>query len=121
MRFFYPVKKEYRLRVIASGNSAAEQATKCRVRDGVLPVLARTPFDTAAVRAAAHAVDPTARVRLGVLRFGGYASPALEIALGAGKGRNWWGVLFPDACGLPDGPVMFRSWIVMLLKGWGWL
>lgn len=39
MRFFYPVKKEYRLRVIASGNSAAEQATKYRVRDGVLPVL----------------------------------------------------------------------------------
>lgn len=44
MRFFYPVKKEYRLRVIASGNSAAEQATKYRVRDGVLPVLARTPL-----------------------------------------------------------------------------
>jgi stage II sporulation protein R len=111
------------LRVIGASDRPADQALKLQVRDVVLAALApglrqaRTSAQADAylrqclgdVRALATAVaargGETARVRLGpaplparrlgVLRFPATTAPALVITLGAGRGHNWWTVLFP--------------------------
>jgi len=121
MRFFCFKNQELRLRVVAHSDSEGDQARKRKVCDAVLPLALRQPFDMTDIRAAARRIDPTARVRYGRLRFGGYYSPAIEVTLGAGAGHNWWGVLYPEAMNLQEGPVQFESWLAKLLRGWGWI
>jgi len=120
MRFFCPRRKQLRLRVIAHSDGVKEQEMKGLVRDAVLPLALRRPLDMAAIRETAKRIDPTAVARYGRLYFGGYRSPAVEIKLGAGAGRNWWGILYPEAMEA-DGPVRFESWILTLLRKWGWI
>ncbi|MCL1965235.1 MAG: stage II sporulation protein R [Firmicutes bacterium] len=120
MRFFCPYQKQLRLRVIAHSDEKPDQLAKLRVRDGVLPLAARRPLDLDAIQAAAREVEPSARVRFGCFTFGGYASPAVEITLGAGLGHNWWGILYPDAMDT-ETPAQFESWFLNLLRKWGWI
>jgi len=111
------------LRVIGSSNRPADQALKLQVRDAVLAALGpglagpRSPAAAqsyvrarlGAVQQAAAAVaapsgetvrtqlgaaDLPAR-RLGLLAFPAGRAPALVITVGAGRGHNWWTVLFP--------------------------
>lgn len=113
-------------RVIGASNAPAAQATKLQVRDVVLAALApglrtaRSPQAAAAyvrthlpqveavAAAAAARRGERARVafgpavlpprRLGLLSFPGGTAPALIVTLGAGRGHNWWTVLFPQFC-----------------------
>lgn len=111
------------LRVIGASNRRSAQALKLRVRDAVLALLAPqlVHADSAAAASAvvaarlpdvrrvastvAAAGGEAATVRwgpatlparqIGWLRFPAARSPALVITLGAGRGHNWWTVLFP--------------------------
>ncbi len=112
-----------RLHVIASSDSAADQAEKLRVRDAVLAMLssrleaapsaaeaART-LRSALPEVAALAEELTgrpARAELGreaypTRRYEDFALPAgtytsLRVTLGEGAGRNWWCVVYPPLC-----------------------
>ena len=115
--------KVVRLHVIAASDSAEDQRVKLEVRDALLAYLsprleaASGAQDAAAVIAAsapelkkiAETVSGgSARVELGretyptreyetfSLPAGGYTS--LRVTLGAGGGRNWWGVVYPPLC-----------------------
>ena len=103
-----PAQGETRLRVVARGDSALAQEEKLRVRDALLAVCP--------VRAEGL---PRAWGRLAVLaeRAGGKLSlrfwspdaaepPALTVyvTLGEGRGKNWWGILYPDAAKLVSRP-----------------
>jgi len=116
MCFLIPYQDEIRLRVIANSDSAEDQAEKLRVRDDILKA-ARLPIRLSAIRAKA----PGARVTRGVYAFGGYASDTILIEIGQARGRNWWGILFPEASGIPDEKVQFDSWIIRLLRRIGWI
>jgi len=113
-----------RLHIVASSNSAEDQAVKFRVRDAVLeaaqPLLtqaadrpsAETALmdhlpDLAKVGANAAGVPVTAQLEEDMwfptkqyldvsLPAGRYT--ALQIIIGEGEGRNWWGVVFPGLC-----------------------
>ena len=112
-----------RLHVIASSDSAADQAEKLAVRDAVLRCLApklRQAEDAAEarsivekakpliLRAARTATKQPVRVDFGTEHYptrdyGAFALPAgdydsLRITLGAGEGKNWWCVIFPPLC-----------------------
>ena len=113
-----------RLHVLAESDSAADQARKLRVRDAVLEFLSGElegihDFSTARARleemlpvireAALSASDGVpVTVAFGeetypVRYYEGFTLPAgrytsLRITLGAGAGRNWWCVLFPQLC-----------------------
>ncbi len=121
MRFFLLRNMALRLRVVGASDTEADQSTKLRVRDAILPVARKTPFSVRAIACTARDVDPTARVRVGLLRFGGYCSPAVQVTLGAGAGHNWWGILYPQASGIGEDPVEFDSWLLKLLRSWGWI
>jgi len=120
MRFFCPYQNTLRLRVVANSDSPEDQAIKCQVRDAVLPLALCRPLALGPIQSAASRIDPSARARLGFPRMGGYRSPTLQITLGAGAGRNWWGILYPGAMGA-EAPVHFESWILTLLRKWGWI
>ncbi len=111
-----------RLHVIAASDEAREQALKLRVRDAVLdyidPLLADASgaaeargrlfdaLDGVAEAAASAAEGRAVTVTLGpadyprrvsesaALPAGRYVS--LRVTLGAGEGRNWWGLIFPQ-------------------------
>lgn len=111
-----------RLHVIAASDAPAEQARKLRVRDAVLdclvPLLEGVTERSEAeerlfgnldgiARAAASAAEGRGvTVTLGPADYPtrtaeGYALPAgryesLRVVLGAGEGRNWWGLVFPQ-------------------------
>lgn len=122
MRFFHSRTEIVRLRVIANSDTEEDQAIKIRVRDAVMDALCKATLSVPSIRAIAQSIDPTAKVRWGWFHFGGYASRALQITIGVGAGHNWWGILFPTACHLPeDTMAQFDSWFVNLLKRWGWL
>lgn len=120
MRFFCSSRRGLRLRVVANSDSPHDQAIKHAVRDAALPLAMRRPLNLGAVLDAARLVEPSACVRFGRMRFGGYRSPAVEIRLGAGAGHNWWGILYPDAMGAGT-PAQFESWILTLLRKWGFI
>lgn len=120
MRCFCPKKNVLRLRVVANSDTPQDQAVKLRVRDAVLPIALQTPDNLCAIETAARKIDPSACARRGFLRFDGFKSDAVQVTLGAGAGHNWWGLLYPSAVGLEE-DVSFESWIINLLKGWGWL
>ena len=115
-------EKIVRLHVIASGNSASEQALKLQVKEAVLDVLQPLLQGAQSSRQAAELIEAgrenilsAAQTAAGEesveLIFGaenyptrfaeGYALPAgeymsLRIVIGEGEGRNWWGVIFPQ-------------------------
>ena len=82
-----------RLHIRAESDSIASQSAKLHVRDAVLAYL-----DTACpVRVQlVNMYFDTRRYASGTLPAGRY--DALRIDLGAGKGRNWWCVLYPGLC-----------------------
>lgn len=115
-----------RLQVIGASNSEVDQATKLRVRDAVravaVPLAAEADspeqaFEilarhTAELTRAARTVDETAAAEVVIARFpmrayGAAMVPpgeyrALRVTLGAGAGRNWWCVIYPDLCAIND-------------------
>ncbi len=121
MRSFYSKSKILRLRVIGNSDSPADQARKLSVRDRVLPIAMKNPNDIAMIQETALAADPGAKVCRGIYSFGGYTSDAIVVTLGMGEGKNWWGILFPSAMGVNGETVQFDSWLMRLLKGWGWI
>jgi len=111
-----------RLHVIAQDDSPYQQQLKLRVRDAVLAELepiasradtpARAREDIAAalplLETAAESASGGQAVRVlfgretyGTRSSGGYTLPAgsyhsLQVVIGSGAGRNWWGVIFPQ-------------------------
>ncbi|MDR2359984.1 MAG: stage II sporulation protein R [Oscillospiraceae bacterium] len=111
-------RKLIRLRVVANSDSDADQKYKIEIRDriltGIAPILSgATGSEEAAarLRAAIPALAqeyPDCEITLQRRNFpereydtftlpaGEYNS--LQITIGAGKGENWWCVLFPPLC-----------------------
>lgn len=118
MRFFSPPFSGcWQLRVVAASDQAADQREKLAVRDAVLGAARQGTPELFRAVAAARARGARACVRLYPPER---PRPTLQVTLGAGKGRNWLGLLFPEAFGLPEtGTVRFRWLILELLKGWG--
>lgn len=117
-----------RLHVVASSDSTEDQQRKLRVRDAVLPVIARLTEGcgsaeearlrleaglpairaAAARQLAAEGRDEPVSVRLTAERFprrdyDTFSLPSgtyetLRVTLGAGAGHNWWCVAFPALC-----------------------
>lgn len=113
-----------RLHVLAASDNAEEQALKLRVRDAVLEEMdgrlrgASSVYDAEEIILAS--LDDIARAAFAAgegrkvqLSFGderyptrvyeGFTLPAgryrsLRISLGEGKGRNWWCIVYPQAC-----------------------
>lgn len=117
-----------RLHVVANSNSPADQAVKLKVRDAVLAESAKyyTAADTMqqavtaicvhlqsieaaankalrengfAQTAAVQVIDcyfPTRDYKAFSLPAGKYRT--LRVTIGAGKGKNWWCVVFPALC-----------------------
>lgn len=143
----------FRLHVIANSDSAEDQAAKLRVRDAILAyerarmehaetaeeARARLMEDGAGLLFAAEqalaecGMDYGASLEVGTFPFpqreygaevypaGEYA--ALRVVLGAGKGQNWWCVMFPPLCilELPGGEIDYEelktnSLLIKLLK-----
>lgn len=117
-----------RFRVIANGDTPWDQAVKMAVRNQVLAILGRSmggvhstaaaearirrllPVIKAAVsqvlrtdKAPYHAHISLAKTVFPTKAYGTWVLPAgryqaLVIRLGAGRGHNWWCVLFPSLC-----------------------
>lgn len=117
-----------RFHVIASGDSAREQAVKLMVRDAVIRTLADDLAEAAGADEAKQIVlaredeiiaaaknvlrkegeEDIVRMEVGrfpfpVRRYGDLVLPAgdyeaVRIIIGEGKGQNWWCVLFPPLC-----------------------
>lgn len=117
--------KLIRLHVVANSDSAHDQAVKLEVRDAVSAAAkalldgAEDPraalagrldavADAAAARLRELGEDLPVAVRLGKERFptreyDTFSLPAgvyesLRVTIGAGKGHNWWCVVFPSLC-----------------------
>ena len=117
--------KLIRLHVVANSDSAHDQAVKLEVRDAVSAAAkalldgAEDPraalagrldavADAAAARLRELGEDLPVTVRLGKERFptreyDTFSLPAgvyesLRVTIGAGKGHNWWCVVFPSLC-----------------------
>ncbi len=124
-----------RLHVIARSNSPADQALKLKVRDRILETMEPLLIDVEKRELACQILSknlkrikqvireelPPEQRQLPVkIKLGKYAFPAkeypfgvlpageytgLRVILGAGKGQNWWCVLYPPLCLLdPDAP-----------------
>ena len=143
----------FRLHVIANSDSEEDQAVKLRVRDAVLAyerarmadvstaeeARQRMMEDGAGLLATVEQTLRTAGMEYGAyLETGIFPFPervygdavypagdysALRIVLGAGKGQNWWCVMFPPLCilELPGGEIDYKelktnSFFVKLLK-----
>ncbi len=143
----------FRLHVIANSDSEEDQAVKLRVRDAVLAYERARMADVSTAEEARQrlmedgagllaTVEQTLRaagmeygayLETGIFSFpervygdaiypaGDYS--ALRIVLGAGKGQNWWCVMFPPLCilELPGGEIDYKelktnSFFVKLLK-----
>ena len=113
-----------RLHVLAASDTAEEQALKLRVRDAVLEEMddrlrgassvsdaeeiISSSLDGIARAAFAASEGRTVRVSFGDERYPtrvyeGFTLPAgryrsLRISLGEGQGRNWWCIVYPQAC-----------------------
>jgi stage II sporulation protein R len=126
-----------RLHVIANSDAPIDQALKLKVRDRILKAsealllkiensrqaeaILRNQLDRLAAAAQAELVAeqrpmpvkvqlgeflfPTKEYSFGTLTAGKYKG--LRVVIGAGKGRNWWCVLYPPFCLLtPDAPTL---------------
>ena len=113
-----------RLHVLAASDAEEEQALKLRVRDAVLEEMdgrlrgASSVYDAEEIISAslgdiaeaafAASEGRTVRVSFGDERYPtrvyeGFTLPAgryrsLRISLGEGQGRNWWCIVYPQAC-----------------------
>ncbi len=117
-----------RLHVIASGNSAPEQALKLKVRDAVLEKGAEIFSSNDSLQAAEEKVRENLsliqKTAESTIRDNGYTYPvkvevaecyfptrqyksftlpagtynAVRIIIGEGEGKNWWCVMFPPMC-----------------------
>ena len=111
-----------RLHVIGADDSVEEQTLKMRVQGAVYDTVAPLMEGCADVNEAMAAVEEhladiersafsaaegrDIQVTLGNVRYGvregeGYRLPAgeyvsLQVTIGEGAGRNWWGVMFPE-------------------------
>lgn len=118
-----PPKDTIQFRVVGASNSIQAQTVKLAVRDAVLARIApglrgertaqaATAYlrrELPAIRDAAAAVagpagervvvrlgsQPVPAHQLGFVSFPARPAPALVVTLGAGRGHNWWTVLFP--------------------------
>lgn len=127
-----------RLHVVANSDDPGDQARKLKVRDAVLPVIARLTANCSnaeQAQAALHSGLPEIRAAAeSALSCEGCADPisarlqsetfpqrdyptfslpageytALRVTIGAGAGHNWWCVAFPALC-LPAGVEDFED------------
>ena len=132
-----------RLHVIANDDSPAAQALKLEIRDACLEsarscILDAPDSDTAYMRLNENLGDFLAACenRARELGYGGEIAAetgifpfpdriydgvlvpagdyrALRITIGAGQGKNWWCVLYPDLCmpDVQDDPLGILAWI----------
>lgn len=136
-----------RLHVVASSDSAQDQALKLWVRDGVRAVSASLLRDCESADEAWETlqenlplVEGTARL---FARVGGYSGKvraqagefefpdrvyagelvpagtyrAVRVVLGEGEGHNWWCVLYPSLCVDAETPPVFYSAIGRWMRG----
>ena len=117
-----------RLHVIANSDSDADQALKLQVRDAVLsaaaPLLEGVSDQSQAEQVLSAHLQELADAGAAVVAYEGYSYPvavsledcwfptreyedfalpagtyrALRVVIGAGEGRNWWCVVFPQLC-----------------------
>ena len=146
-----PVADYIRLHVVAGDDGEEAQALKLKVRDACLEAARALLWDcdspdeawrrirenlevleaAAAAEARARGYDGPVVAETGVFDFpdrhyGGLFVPAgryraLRVVIGAGRGRNWWCVLYPTLC-LPEGvdpgePIRFHSTVLDWLHG----
>ncbi|MBX6350289.1 MAG: stage II sporulation protein R [Clostridia bacterium] len=120
-----------RVRFLAQSDSPFDQAVKSAVRDAVLatfgpewrrarsaselaslireelPLVAAVAQEAAEAAGAGYGVEVAFEdawfpaERLGPVTIAPGREPSLVVTLGAGRGRNWWGVLFPPLSLLP--------------------
>lgn len=119
--------KLIRLHVVANSDSEADQSEKLQVRDAVLAYLApklegvESAGDAAKIieseiegirGAAAGITDKSVTVKLAresfpTTDYDTFSLPAgvynsLRVIIGKGAGHNWWCVVFPPVCGMPE-------------------
>lgn len=115
------------LRVIGRDNTPAAQAEKLRVRDAILAVCPAHAADLAhALPALEAAAEEITACQVTLQRWSPDektpAAPTVYITLGAGSGKNWWGLLYEDSLLLAraeDAPEAIGSCQVEFL--WPWL
>ena len=121
-------REALRLRVIANSNSASDQTLKLQVRNAIVskvgqfltgaktpaqakailtqetPVLQKVAMDVVREHGVKYPVQTEfAKVAFPTKVYGTQVYPAgdyeaLRIVLGAGKGENWWCVIYPPLC-----------------------
>lgn len=130
-----------RIHIRANSNSDIDQAVKLKVRDSVTEYLterlegvnskaqALETLDASKAEItkianevlAQNGFDYKANIYIGKETFperdyGEYTFPAGEydsliLNLGTGEGDNWWCVAFPPLCFVPEGEVVYKSWV----------
>lgn len=130
-----------RIHIRANSNSQIDQAVKLKVRDSVTEYLterlegvnskaqALETLDASKAEItkianevlAKNGFDYKANLYIGKETFperdyGEYTFPAGEydsliLNLGTGEGDNWWCVAFPPLCFVPEGEVVYKSWV----------
>ena len=130
-----------RIHIRANSNSQIDQAVKLKVRDSVTEYLterlegvnskaqALETLDASKAEItkianevlAQNGFDYKANIYIGKETFpervyGEYAFPegeydSLILNLGTGEGDNWWCVAFPPLCFVPEGEVVYKSWV----------
>ena len=130
-----------RIHIRANSNSDIDQEVKLRVRDSVTEYLterlegvnskaqALETLDASKAQItkianevlAQNGFDYKANIYIGKETFperdyGEYTFPAGEydsliLNLGTGEGDNWWCVAFPPLCFVPEGEVVYKSWV----------
>ena len=136
-----------RLHVVASSDSAQDQALKLWVRDGVRAVSAALLRDCGSADAAWETVQENLPLLEGTARLfaraGGFSGKvqaqagesefpdrvyagelvpagtyrAVRVVLGEGEGHNWWCVLYPSLCVDTETPPVFYSAIGRWMRG----
>lgn len=130
-----------RIHIRANSNSDIDQAVKLKVRDSVTEYLTEKLegietkaqaletlnhikgdiVDIANAVLAQNGFNYGSNVYIGKETFpervyGEYTFPegeydSLILNLGTGEGDNWWCVAFPPLCFVPEGEVVYKSWV----------
>ncbi len=130
-----------RIHIRANSNSQIDQAVKLKVRDSVTEYLTERLEGVNSKAQALETLDASkaeitkianevlaqngfnygSSVYIGKETFperdyGEYTFPAGEydsliLNLGTGEGDNWWCVAFPPLCFVPEGEVVYKSWV----------
>lgn len=116
MRFFYLLlcllllfarschgEEIWYLRIIARDDSPAAQAEKIALRDHILPLFPANARDMKKalpdiIRSAEFFAPCRVQIRKWAPHEKTPPAPTVYITLGKGGGRNWWGLLYRDAC-----------------------